>query len=239
LTESPHGITIVAGRRARPQAGRADQGVKMSKKPAKIDLWTEHKDVYSPSAKAPQLVKVPPLAYLAVDGEGDPSTAPAFREAIGALYGLAYTMKFAFKKESGLDFRVMPLSGLYHTDDPGAFPANLKEGWKWTLMMPVPTVVSAAAVKKAKAELMRRKGSVPALDLVQRRVVKEGLSAQIMHIGPYSAEGPTIERLHAFIREKGYTFAGSHHEIYLSDPNRTAPQRMKTIVRHPVKKPAR
>jgi hypothetical protein len=211
----------------------------MSKKTVKIDLWAEHKDVYSPSAKSPQLVKVPSMIYLAVDGSGDPSTTAAFREAIGALYGLAYTMKFSFKNESGLDFRVMPLSGLYHADDPGAFPAGLKEGWKWTLMMPVPSMVTAAAMKKAKDELTRRKGSVPGLDLVRRQVVKEGLSAQILHVGPYSAEGPTIEKLHAFIREKGYTFAGSHHEIYLSDPNRTAPERMKTIVRHPVRKQAR
>jgi hypothetical protein len=211
----------------------------MSKKTVKIDLWTEHKEVYSPSAKAPQLVTVPPLVYLAVDGSGDPSTAPAFREAIGALYALAYTMKFAFKKESGLDFRVMPLSGLYHADDQAGFPADRRDEWKWTLMMPVPAVVTAAIVKRTKAELTRRKGPVPALDLVRRQVVKEGLSAQILHIGPYSAERPTIEKLHAFILENGFTFAGSHHEIYLSDPGRSAPERMKTIIRHPVKKQAR
>jgi len=211
----------------------------MSKKIVKIDLWAEHRDVYSPSAKVPQLVTVPPLVYLAVDGSGDPSKAAAFREAIGALYGLAYTMKFAFKKEHAIDFRVMPLSGLYHADDPAAFPSPLRDQWKWTLMMPVPSVFTAAVVKKAKADLTRRKGAVPALDLVRRQVVREGLSAQILHVGPYSAEGPTIEKLHAFILESGLEFAGSHHEIYLSDPNRSAPEKMKTIVRQPVKKKPR
>ncbi len=209
----------------------------MSRKPVKIDLWTEHRDVYSPSARAPELVKVPAMVCLAVDGAGDPNTSAAFRDAIGALYGLAYTLKFSFKKESGVDFRVMPLSGLFHAEDPSVFLEGRKGEWTWTLMIPVPSVVPAAAVKKAKGELTRRKGTVPALDLVQRRIVREGLSAQILHKGPYSEERPTIEKLHAFIREKGLAFAGSHHEIYLSDPNRSAPQKRKTIVRQPVKKP--
>ena len=211
----------------------------MKKQQLKIDLWTEHKDMYSPSAKAPQLVKVPPLTYLAVDGAGDPNTSASFRNAIGALYSLAYTLKFTFKKESAIDFRVMPLSGLFHAKEPSVFLEGRKDEWTWTLMIPIPSLVTAAAVKKAKAEILRKKGDMPSLDLVRRQVVREGLSAQVLHVGPYAAEKPTIDALHAFIREKGLTFAGSHHEIYVSDPNRSAPQKMKTIIRYPVKKEAR
>ncbi len=214
-------------------------GREVGKTAQKIDLWTKHKDVYSPSARTPELVKVPSMVYLAVDGRGDPNKAPAFREAIGALYGLAYTVKFSMKQERGLDFRVMPLSGLFHADDPSVFLEGRKDEWSWTVMIPVPPLVTAAAMKKGKAELVARKGPVPALDLVSRRVFKEGLCAQILHRGPYSAEKPTILMLHQFIREKGLEFGGSHHEIYVSDPNRSAPQKMKTIIRQPVQKTGR
>ncbi len=211
----------------------------MAGKKGKIDLWAEHKEVYSPSAKAPELVRVPALSYLAVDGKGDPNTSSAFRDAIGALYTVAYTAKFMLKKEKGTDFRVMPLSGLYHAEDPSVFLEGRKDEWSWTLMIPVPSAVTASVVRKAKAEAAAKKGAVPALELVRRQVVKEGLCAQILHIGTYAEERRTIEGLHAFLRERGLTFAGSHHEIYISDPNRTAPEKMRTIVRQPVKKPAR
>lgn len=208
----------------------------VSDKSKKIDLWTEHKDIFRPSAKQPQLVKVPPLVYLKVDGQGDPNTAPAFQQAIGALYGLAYALKFFLKKRKGVDFRVMPLSGLFHADDPAVFLAGKKHEWKWTLMIPIPSLISAADVEKARAEAMARKKASPALPLVRRETVREGLCAQILHQGPYQAERPTIEGLHAFMREKGLTFSGPHHEIYISDPNRTAPEKLKTIIRQPVKK---
>jgi hypothetical protein len=206
----------------------------MGKSPVKIDLWAENKKVYSPGAK-PELVTVPPLTYLAVDGTGDPNTSAAFREAIGSLYTLAFTLKFASKKSGGPDFRVMPLSGLYH-GEAEVFLAGRKDEWKWTLMIPVPSFVTAAALKKARAEIEKKKGPVPGLDLVSRRVVREGRSAQVMHRGPYAGEKETIEGLHAFIRESGLVIGGSHHEIYLSDPNRTAPEKMKTIIRYPVRK---
>jgi len=201
----------------------------------KIDLWVEHKDIYSPSAKEPELVKVPPLPYLLVDGEGDPNTAPAFREAIGALYSLAYTLKFSMKKQQGVDFRVMPLSGFFHAEDPTVFTEGRKNEWKWTLGIPLPAAVTAAEFKKALAEARAKKNASPALGLVRRQVVREGLCAQILHRGPYAAEAPTIRTLHAFIAARGLAFAGSHHEIYVSDPNRSAPEKLKTIVRQPAK----
>jgi hypothetical protein len=208
----------------------------MAKKASKIDLWTEHKEVYSPSLKEPQLVKVPALLYIKVEGTGDPNTSDSFRNGIGALYGVAYTMKFMLKKEKGIDFRVMPLSGLFHAEDPSVFLLGNKDAWQWTIMLPLPSVATAAVFEKARRLAAEKGKASPALPLVRREIFREGLCAQILHLGPYAAEKPTIEKLHAFIRERGLTFAGSHHEIYLSDPNRSAPDKLKTIIRQPVKK---
>jgi len=208
----------------------------MSARKTKIDLWAENKELFTPSAKVPSLVKVPAFAYIMVDGSGDPNTSAGFRDAIGALYGAAYTLKFMLKKHSGIDFRVMPLSGRFHTDQPLELLPGNKNEWKWTLMIPLPSLVRQADFVKAVAEAGAKKHASPALPLLRREILKEGLCAQILHKGPYADEKPTIEKLHAFIREEGLTFAGSHHEIYLSDPNRSAPEKMKTIVRQPVKK---
>jgi hypothetical protein len=202
----------------------------------KIDLWTEHKKLFSPKAGKPELVRVPPLTYLMVDGTGDPNTSPDFQAAIGALYSLAYTLKFGLKKQKGMDFRVMPLSGRFHAEDPRVFLEGRKQEWQWTLMLALPAAVTAADLKAARAQAQAREKASPALPLVRREVLREGLCAQVLHVGPYAAEKPTIEALHAFIADQGLVFAGSHHEIYISDPSRTAPVKLKTIVRQPVKK---
>jgi len=202
----------------------------------KIDLWIEHKELFSPKAGKPELVRVPPFSYLQVDGEGDPNTCADFQAAIGALYSLAYTLKFQLKKSKGTDFRVMPLSGRFHAEDPRVFLEGRMQEWKWTLMVALPSVVTAADLKQAREQARARKNASPALPLVRKEVLREGLCAQVLHVGPYAAERPTIEALHAFLADKGLTFAGSHHEIYVSDPNRTAPAKLKTIIRQPVKK---
>ena len=208
----------------------------MAAKIEKIDLWVEHKELFSPKEGKPELVRVPPFNYLMVDGSGDPNTSPAFRAAIGALYSLAYTLKFGLKKQKGVDFRVLPFSGRFHADDPAVFLEGRKSEWKWTLMIALPSVVTAADLGAARREALEKKNASPALPLVRREVLREGLCAQVLHIGPYAAERPTIEALHAFIAEKGLAFAGSHHEIYVSDPNRTQPAKLKTIIRQPVRK---
>jgi hypothetical protein len=202
----------------------------------KIDLWTEHKSLFGPKAGKPELVRVPPLTYLMVDGKGDPNTSPDFRAAVGALYSLAYSLKFSLKKSRGLDFRVMPLSGRFHAEDPRVFLEGRKQEWEWTLMLAVPSAVTAADLKAARAQAQARQNASPALPRVRREVLREGLCAQVLHVGPYAAERPTIEALHAFIADQGLVFAGSHHEIYISDPSRTAPDKLKTIVRQPVKR---
>jgi hypothetical protein len=202
----------------------------------KIDLWAENRELYTPSAKEPSLVRVPPFAYLMIDGAGDPNTSASFRNAIAALYGAAYTLKFMLKKHSGIDFRIMPLSGLFEADDPADLLLGRKNAWKWTLMIPLPSVVRQADFEKAVGEARAKKNASPSLPLLRREILKEGLCAHILHKGAYALEKPTIERLHAFIRDQGLEFAGSHHEIYLSDPNRAAPEKLKTIIRQPVKK---
>ncbi|KPK50458.1 MAG: hypothetical protein AMK72_02255 [Planctomycetes bacterium SM23_25] len=199
----------------------------------KIDLRKERPDLWKASAKAPTMVDVPAMHFLMVDGEGDPNTSAAFQQAIEALYGLSYTLKFASKMGRGIDWKVMGIEGLWWADDPEAFRAGRKDEWRWTLLIAQPDVVTAEAVEAAR-ETLRQKKNPAALDRVRLERFDEGLSAQMLHVGPYSEEGPTIERLHAFIRDEGYDLAGKHHEIYLSDPRRVAPEKLKTILRYPV-----
>ena len=179
-------------------------------------------------------MRVPPIKYLMVDGEGNPNQAAPFRDGIGALYGCAYTLKFALRASRAIDFRVMPLSARYHADDPSAFADGPVAGWRWTIMIPVPSAVTASDLKRAKAELRRKRGESAAVEAVRLEMLREGRCAQLLHVGPWSDERANIEKLHAFVRERGLGLAGSHHEIYLSDPNRTKPEKLKTIVRQPV-----
>jgi hypothetical protein len=173
-----------------------------------------------------------------VDGAGDPNTAVAYREAVEALYSVAYTLKFAIKREMGRDFRVMPLEGLWWADDLSDFMSGRKDAWRWTALIAQPDVVTAGHVDEAVRQLARKK-ELPALSRLRLEPFTEGLAAQLLYLGPYADEAPAIARLHAFIREQGYEFDGhtqKHHEIYLSDPRRTAPEKLKTIIRQPVRR---
>ena len=188
------------------------------------------------ASRAPELVRVPRLTFIQIDGHGDPNASPAYRDAIQALFGLSYTLRFAIKKEIGLTYRVGPLEGLWWADDMAQFAIGRKAEWHWTAMISQPDAVTFDRFERARDEVRRKKG-LAALDRARLAGFEEGLSAQIMYLGPYSDEGPTIERLHAFIRELGYTFDGrreKHHELYLGDPRRSAPDKLRTIVRQPV-----
>ncbi|MBU4307323.1 MAG: GyrI-like domain-containing protein [Candidatus Aminicenantes bacterium] len=204
----------------------------------KIDFKKEYKFLFSASAKEAQKVEVPAFKYLMIDGRGDPSTAPEFQEKIQALYGLAYTMKFMLKQDpqAAVDFVVPPLSGLWWAEDIAAFREGRKEEWRWTLLILQPDAITPELLEKAKAKLAAKESAPVFADQVQLNVLQEGLAVQVLHIGPYNAEGPTVARLHDFMKENGYTFNGRHHEIYLSDPRRCQPEKMKTIIRQPVKK---
>lgn len=205
----------------------------------KLDLRKELKHLYNPPAKKVVEVDVPPMNFIMLDGSGDPNTSEAYRQAIEALYGLGYTLKFASKK-NGVDFTVMASEGLWWMDDMGSqygefnFAAN-KNRWKWTMMMMQPDHITQAMFDAAVDEL-RRKKNPPALDRMRFERFHEGLCAQIMHIGPWSAEKPTIDRLHAYIAERGCEPTGKHHEIYLGDPRRTAPEKLRTVIRQPMRK---
>ncbi len=200
---------------------------------AKLDLVKERPDLYRPSVKEPVLVDVPEMAFLMVDGRGDPNTTPEYAEALNALYSISYGVKFAVKRGGSVDFKVMPLEGLWWSDRMSDFTQGRRRGWRWTMMIAQPPVVTADLVGETIAGSARTK-DLPALDGLTFQRFDEGRCAQIMHVGPYSAEGPTIERLHDFIVEQGYSLGGKHHEIYLGDPRRTAPERLKTVIRQPV-----
>lgn len=197
-----------------------------------IDLKKKLKPYYTASATKPAIVDVPPMNALMVDGTGDPG-GPAFQEAVGSLYSVAYTLKFTFKKEKAIDYPVMALEGLWCADDPSVFTSGERGKWKWTVFIIVPDIVTRKDVAAAVAAV-KKKAKFPRFPEVRFERFAEGQAAQIMHIGPYSAEGPTIERLHRFIEERGHRLRGWHHEIYMGDPRRSAPEKLKTILRHPI-----
>ncbi|MFQ5616709.1 MAG: GyrI-like domain-containing protein [Anaerolineales bacterium] len=203
---------------------------------SKIDPKKELKHLYRPSAKKFVVVDVPPMNFLMIDGHGDPNTAQEYQDAVEALYAVAYTLKFKSKKEKGMDYVVPPLEGLWWVDNMEEFSTEDKDAWEWTAMIMQPEPVTPGMFEEA-LEQVEKKKNPPALSKIKFESFHEGLSVQIMHIGPYSAEGPTIEKMRDFIGENGYEPGGKHHEIYLSDPRRTAPERLKTVVRQPVHKP--
>jgi len=197
----------------------------------KVDLRRELKALYASPRDKVVVVDVPPLGFLMVDGAGDPNSAPAYREAVEALYAVAYTLKFAMKGE-GRDFAVGVLEGLWWAEDPSVFLTGDRAQWQWTMMIAVPDFVSAAAVDAARAKAAGKK-VLPAAAGLRWERFHEGSAVQTLHLGPYAGEGPAIAGLHAHIEGLGRRLHGKHHEVYLSDPRRTAPDRLKTIVRQP------
>ena len=199
----------------------------------KVDFKRELRELYA-AGRDPVLVDVPEMAFLMIDGHGDPNTAPEYGQAVEALYAIAYAAKFAVKRApDGIDYGVMPLEGLWWTPDMATFTTADKSAWDWRMMIMQPPQVTVDVFEAARAKAAKKKPS-DAIGCVRLERFAEGPAAQVMHSGPYATEGPTIERLHAFIAEHGYERAGKHHEIYLSDPRRCAPEKMKTILRQPI-----
>jgi len=199
----------------------------------KIDFRKQLRYLYNPSARSAVVVDIPEMQFLMVDGTGNPNTSQEYQEAVEALYAMAYALKFLLKKEQEVDYVVMPLEGLWWVPDMREFSIERKDAWLWTMMIAQPEEVTAALFEQAYTQVQRKKPS-PALAKLRLGRFREGLAAQVMHLGPFAAEGPTVARLHAFIREQGYAFDGieqKHHEIYLSDPRRAAPERMRTVIR--------
>ena len=202
----------------------------------KVDLKKQLKHLYQPSTKEFVVVDVPPMQFLMIDGHGDPNTAQEYQDALEALYAVAYTLKFTSKKVLEMDTVVPPPEGLWWAEDMDVFTASSDKGtWDWTMMIMQPEWVTQEMFEEAVAQVEKKKNP-PALPRLRLETYDEGLAVQIMHIGSYDAEGPTIARMHAFIAENGYEPAGKHHEIYLSDPRRTAPEKTKTVLRQPIRK---
>jgi hypothetical protein len=201
----------------------------------KYDVKRERRELYAASAREFTIVEVPPMRYLAVDGHGDPNTAPEYAEAVEALFAVAYAVKFRSKQHLGRDFVVAPLEGLWRADDPEAFVTRDKDAWGWTMLINQPDWIDEEVVADGIAAV-RAKGDRAALDRVRLRELREGRSAQILHVGSYDDETPTLARLHhEWMPQHGLAFNGDHHEIYLSDARRTAPEKLRTILRQPVR----
>ncbi|MFX0168574.1 MAG: GyrI-like domain-containing protein [Candidatus Hodarchaeota archaeon] len=201
----------------------------------KIDHKKTLKEFYNPP-RTPVIVDVPEIQYLMIDGQGYPGTSKEYQDAMEALYPVAYTLKFTIKKAGILDYTVMPLEGLWWAKDMEVFRIETrKDEWCWTSMILQPVEVTEERYREAVEQVKQKKNPV-ALPKMRLEPYREGVSVQIMHIGPFSEEGPVIERMHQYAFDQGYELRGKHHEVYLSDPRRTAPGKLRTVIRQPLKK---
>jgi hypothetical protein len=198
----------------------------------KVDYMRAMRHLYR-AHEHPELVEVPALRFLMVDGHGDPDGSATFREAVEALYALSYALKFRVKASDSIDYKVLPLEGLWWIPNARVWDFSDKSDWDWTLMIMQPEMISDDLVVEVREQVTARK-KLPALDRVYASTFEEGLAAQILHVGPWTAERPTLERLYGFVREEGFIPTGKHHEIYLSDPSKVQPAKLRTIVRHAV-----
>jgi hypothetical protein len=200
----------------------------------KIDFKRELKHLYRPAANKFVVIEVPRMQFLMIDGHGDPNTSQEYANAVAALYGAAYKIKF-LSKAAGQDYAVPPLEGLWWAEDMGAFTTSLdKSAWDWTMMIMQPDWISAEMFARAR-DLVAEKKDLPALPQLRLEDYDEGLAVQTLHLGSYDDEGPVLHRMHHdFIPQNGYQMRGKHHEVYLSDPRRVAPEKLKTVLRQPI-----
>ncbi len=210
-----------------------------------LDLKKDLKYLYLPSAKKVEILRVPPLQFAMIDGAIEKGQGPGsslkFQEATQAMYGIAYTMKFMLKKRktNAVDYPVMALEGLWWVNN-GIFDITVKDNWCYTLMILQPSVVTPDVFEEARAEVQRKRGSSEALGQLRLATFEEGWCVQVMHIGPYATEPDTVERMKTYVEESGYRDCvgrgGKHHEIYLGDPRKADPAKLKTVLRHPVER---
>lgn len=209
-----------------------------------LDLRKEMKAFYAPSARQPEIIDVPEFQFAVIDGRiepgSEPGLSPAFAQALEALYGISYTLKFNSKQGVGgamaaIDYPVMPLEALWWIED-GEFSLERKDNWIWSAMIMQPAPITAEMFAQGVAQLRKKRGDSPALGLLRLERFHEGLAVQMMHIGPYSQEPATVAKMDALIAAKGYVKHGKHHEIYLGDPRRADPEKLKTVLRHSIMK---
>jgi len=210
-----------------------------------LDLKKEFKYLYQPSAKKIETVQVPNLQFAMIDGAiekgSEPGKSPSFAEATQALYSISYTLKFTIKKRktNPIDYPVMALEGLWWVED-GNFDITIKDNWFYTLMIMQPNVITQGIFEEARAQVRKKKGDSDVLNKVRLAHFEEGLCVQTMHVGPYATEPATIDRMKEYMQANGLQDnvgpKGKHHEIYIGDPRKAAPDKMKTVLRHPVEK---
>ncbi|RMB61917.1 GyrI-like domain-containing protein [Tessaracoccus antarcticus] len=197
------------------------------------DIKKDHPSLYAPKPVDWHVVEVPELQFLQVDGHGDPNTSPAYTEAVEALYPLSYGIRALAKRDLGRVHTVGPLEGLWSAEDPHDFAARNKSAWDWTMMISQPDWITSEMVDEATS--VTGKKALPGLHRVRFAPYAEGRSVQVLHVGSYDDEAPTLRRLHEeYLPAHGLTFNGRHHEIYLSDPRRIAPDKLRTVLRQPV-----
>lgn len=201
----------------------------------RVDFKKQLKHIYNSTAKLVSIVDVPAMNFLMINGHGNPNTSKLYKSAIEALFAVSYALKFMIKKSDlAIDYKVMPLEGLWWVEDMTQFSLDNKDAWLWTAMMMQPEYVTRELVEEAKRQVDKKKG-LSNLTMMRFESFHEGQVVQIMHIGPYTTEPVTIQRMKNFIKENDFIENGKHHEIYLSDPRKAAPEKMKTIIRQPVK----
>jgi hypothetical protein len=200
----------------------------------KIDFKKQSQAYTAPRGRF-EVITVPATQFLMIDGHGDPNTSKAYRDALAAIYPVAYKLKFFSKNELDRDYTVMPLEALWWSDDMDSFTAARdKSQWDWTVMIMTPDWITADHVDAAR-QAVERQGGTPALADLRFETLSEGLAVQTLHIGPYDDEGPVLDMMHnEFIPSRSLRMTGKHHEVYLSDSRRTAPDKLKTILRQPV-----
>ena len=199
----------------------------------KIDIKKQYRQLFAPKREA-HLVEVPQFRYLMIDGEGSPQ-GEAFQDAIGALYSTAYTTKFRLKAAGRADFVVPPLEALWWADDESAFDENRRDEWQWTLMLIQPDHVSEEDIADGLGELDKKGKTTAAHRNMRTEQLEECRAVQCLYVGPYNSMGGAISKMQAFAESKGLELAGKHHDVYLSDPRRTAPEKLKTVLRRPVR----
>ena len=197
-----------------------------------IDYKAQLRKFYRPSGESVELVDVPQMNFLMIDGQGDPNTAPEYQHAVEALFTVSYTLKMQIKKSDAIDYGVMPLEGLWWAEDMSRFSVERKADWKWTLMIQQPTPVTRKGFEKAYAEVKAKKDPA-ALGKLRMEAFAEGRAAQKLHVGPFTEEGPSVKAIHDRIQAIGAKLRGKHHEIYLSDIRKAAPEKWKTVIRQP------
>ena len=199
----------------------------------KLDLKKSRKELFSAPLNRFVKIDVPPVSYLMVDGHGDPNSTPTYKRAVESLYATAYTIKFLSKADRR-DFVVPPLEGLWSARDPESFTSRRKDEWDWTMMIMMPDFVDDASFNRGRSRAAEKPGALP--ESLRLDTLDEGLCLQALHVGSYDDEGPLLAKLHGEIMPaEGYDFAGPHHEIYLGDPRRTPPEKLKTLLRQPVR----